>query len=91
MEQQLRKKALNLGATDFGISKAKGKKYYVIYNGRRINFGAEGYSDFTKHKDVGRVMRYWARHSKIKDKQGRRVINDKESPSYWSARLLWSV
>ncbi len=90
MIQRLQKKALTLGATDFGRSKAKGKKYYVIYNGRRINFGAKGYDDFTTHKDVTRVRKYWARHSKIKDKQGRRVIYNKESPSYWSARLLWS-
>jgi len=91
MIQSLQKKALTLGATDFGLSRTKNKKYYVIYNGRRINFGQKGYEDFTKHKDVGRQRAYWARHSKIKDKQGRRVINNKESPSYWSARLLWSV
>ena len=90
MIQRLQKKAMNLGATDFGRSKAKGKKFYVIYNGLRINFGADGYSDFTKHKDVGRQRAWWARHSKIKDKQGRRVINDKNSASYWASRLLWS-
>ncbi len=90
MIQRLQKKAMNLGATDFGRSKAKGKKFYVIYNNRRVNFGADGYSDFTKHKDVGRQRAWWARHSKIKDKQGRRVINDKTSPSYLSARLLWT-
>jgi len=89
MIQRLQKKALTLGATDFGRSKVKDKKFYVIYNGRRINFGADGYSDFTKHKDVGRQRAYWSRHSKIKNKQGRRVINDKNSPSYWSSRLLW--
>ena len=49
MIQRLQKKALTLGATDFGYSKAKNKKYYVIYNGRRINFGQKGYEDFTKH------------------------------------------
>ena len=32
MIQRLQKKALTLGATDFGYSKAKNKKYYVIYN-----------------------------------------------------------
>ena len=90
MIQRLQKKAMNLGATDFGRSKAKGKKFYVIYNGLRINFGAGGYSDFTKHKDVGKQRAFWARHSKIKDKQGRRVINDKNSASYWASRLLWS-
>ena len=91
MIQRLQKKALNLGATDFGLSRTKNKKYYVIYNGRRINFGQKGYEDFTKHKDIGRQRAYWARHSKIKNKKGQRVINDKESPSYWSSRLLWTV
>ena len=89
MIQRLQKKALSLGATDFGYSRTKNKKYYVIYNGRRINFGAKGYEDFTTHKSIPRQMAYWARHSKIKNKKGQRVINDKESPSYWSARLLW--
>ena len=89
MNKELYKKALTLGATHFGSSKNKNKKYYVIYNGRRINFGQKLASDFTKHNDVGRQRAYWARHSKIRDKQGRRVINDKTSPSYWSARLLW--
>ncbi len=89
MNKQLYKKALTLGASDFGESRTKNKKYYVIYNGRRINFGQKGYEDFTKHRDVGRQRAYWSRHSKIRDKQGRRVINDKNSPSYWSARILW--
>jgi len=88
--RELQKKAMTLGATDFGYSKAKNKKYYVIYNNRRVNFGQKGASDFTKHKDVGKKRAWWARHSKIKDKSGRRVINDKTSPSYWSSRLLWT-
>jgi hypothetical protein len=89
MIQRLQNKAIIHGATDFGYSKAKNKKYYVIYNGHRINFGARGYEDFTK-KSIPRQMAYWSRHSKIKDKQGRMLINNKESPYYWSARLLWS-
>jgi hypothetical protein len=90
MPKELHDKAMKLGASNFGYSKAKGKKYFVVYDGKTINFGAKGYSDFTKHQDVGRQRAYWARHSKIKDKKGRRVINDKTSPSYWAARLLWS-
>jgi hypothetical protein len=90
MPKELHDKAMKLGASDFGYSKAKGKKYFVVYDGKTINFGAKGYSDFTKHRDVGRQKAYWARHSKIKDKKGRRVINNKNSPSYWAAKLLWS-
>jgi hypothetical protein len=87
---RLRIKAKSLGASDFGLSQAKNKKYYVVYNNKKINFGDKRYEDYTQHKDVLRRTRFWSRHSKIKDDQGRRVINDKNSPSYWSARLLWS-
>ena len=87
---KLQEKSQKLGATDFGKSKNKRKKYFVVYDGKTINFGGKGYSDYTIHNDVGRQKAWWARHSKIRDKQGRRVINDKNSPSYWSAKLLWS-
>jgi len=86
----LENKAKKLGATNFGKSKNKTKKYFVVYDGKSISFGGKGYSDFTIHKDLGKRRAWWARHSKIKDKYGRRVINDKNSPSYWSARLLWT-
>jgi hypothetical protein len=89
MPKELHDKALKLGADDFGYSKTKDKKYFVSYNGKIINFGQKGYSDFTKHKDQKRKKAYWARHSKIKNKKGQKVINDKNSPSYWSARILW--
>ena len=87
---QLMTKAKKLGATAFGISKAKGKKYYVIYEGRRINFGAKGMSDYTIHKDKARRDRYRARHSKIKLKDGRLAYRVKESAAFWSWNLLWS-
>jgi len=85
-----RAKALRLGATDFGVSKAKGKKYYVIYAGKRINFGAKGMSDFTIHKDKKRRDRYRARHSKIRKKDGGLAYKDRRSASFWSWRILWS-
>jgi len=85
----LRKKALQLGATEFGPSKAKGKKYYVIYDGRRINFGAAGMSDYTIHKDEDRRRRYRARHGTIRLKDGRLAYKVKTSPAYWSWNLLW--
>jgi hypothetical protein len=86
----LQLKAKKLGASEFGISKAKGKKYYVIYKGKRINFGAKGMSDYTIHKDKARRDRYRARHSKIKLKDGRLAYKVKESPAFWSYRILWS-
>jgi len=89
MTIHLKQKALELGATDFGISKQKDKKYYVIYDGKRINFGAKGMSDYTIHKDDTRRASYIKRHSKIKNKQGQFVYTLKTSPSYWSMNLLW--
>ena len=86
----LKDKALRLGASDFGVSKAKGKKYYVIYKGKKINFGAKGMSDYTIHKDKARRDRYRARHSKIKLKDGRFAYKVKESPAFWSWTILWS-
>ena len=85
----LKAKALSLGATEFGPSRVKDKKYYVIYNGMRINFGAAGMSDFTIHKDPERRRRYRARHMTIKNKQGQLVYKIKTSPSYWALNLLW--
>ena len=83
-------KAKRLGATEFGPSRSKGKKYYVIYNGKRINFGAANMSDFTIHKDKDRRDRYRARHGKIKLKDGRLAYKVKTSPAFWSWRLLWN-
>jgi hypothetical protein len=84
-----KQKALSLGATEFGVSKAKGKKYYVIYGNKRINFGAYGMSDFTIHKDKDRRDRYRARHGKIKLKNGRLAYKNKNSPAFWSWHVLW--
>ena len=47
----LKTKALKLGATEFGISKVKNKRFYVIYNGKKINFGLKNGSTFIDHKD----------------------------------------
>ena len=85
----LKDKALRLGATEFGVSKVKTKKYYVIYKGKRINFGASGMSDFTIHKDTKRRDAFRARHMAIKNKHGQLVHKLKTSPSYWSLHLLW--
>ena len=56
MLQRLYNKAINLGATDLGYSKTKNKKYFVIYNNKRINFGQKGYEDFTTHKSIPRQL-----------------------------------
>lgn len=87
--EALRTKALSLGASQFGKSSVKTKKYYVVYKGKKINFGAKGMSDFTLHKDKARRDRYRARHGKIKLKDGRLAHKVKGTPAYFSWNLLW--
>lgn len=70
------------------------KKFSIIYHRddgteKIINYGAEGMSDFTQHKDEDRRRRFWSRFSGRKKKDGTRFIDDPESPLFWSARLLW--
>ena len=86
----LRNKALRHGASEFGVSNRRNKKFYVVYNGKSIHFGAKGYSDYTKHKDKERRDRYRARHKKIKLKDGSLAYKNKNQPAYWSWTLLWS-
>ena len=81
--------ARRLGATAFGRSKAKGKRFYVIYGGRRINFGLKGGSTFIDHRDEKKRKAWRARHSKIKLKDGSLAYRNKKQPAYWSYHLLW--
>lgn len=85
----VKRKAKKLGASEVGISERKGKKYYVIYKGKIIHFGAEGYSDFLEHKDKERRDRYRKRHAAILKKDGTPAYKDKFSPAYWSYFVLW--
>ena len=89
--EKLKQKAYQLGATELGKSNMKGKRFYVRYQGKKIHFGAEGGSTFIDHKDEKKRQAWRARHSKIRDKQGRLVYKLKTSPSYWSWSLLWIV
>lgn len=87
---ELRARALSLGATEFGESKVKNKRYYVVYNSKRINFGLKGGSTFIDHKDVAKKEAWYKRHSKIKNKEGQYVIGLKTSPDFWNLHLTWS-
>lgn len=87
--EALRKKAIGYGATDFGVSKVKSKRYYVIYQNRKINFGSDVGSTYIDHGDPVKRKAWYARHSKIKNKHGEYVINIKTSPDWWSAKILW--
>lgn len=54
-----------------------------------VNFGARGYSDFTKHHDVERRAAFHARMNGIKEKGGGRAVDDKLSAAYWAKKVLW--
>jgi hypothetical protein len=87
--QSLRNKALSLGATFFDISDRKNKRYYVIYEDKKIHFGSKDGTTFIDHKDEKKRTAWKARHSKILNKDGVKVITLKTSPSYWANVILW--
>ena len=55
-----------------------GKEYHV-------DFGAKGYSDFTKHHDEARKQLYLNRHSAREDWTKNGVL----TPGFWSRWILW--
>lgn len=62
-------------------------KYYIITNtGRRVYFGAYGYSDYTIHKDKDRKERYIERH-KQRENWTKSGI---DTAGFWSRWLLWN-
>jgi hypothetical protein len=83
-------KALSLGADEFGYSRLKSKRFYVIYEGKTINFGGRDAETFLEHKDENKRKAWVARHSKILNKHGIKVMGLKTSPSWWALKLLWS-
>ena len=70
------------------LKKTKGPKKFrvTLENGRKVEFGAKGYSDFTLHKDPERMQRYLIRHKKRED-WSKKGIN---TAGFWSRWLLWS-
>ena len=82
--------AKRLGATDFGKSQAQGKRFYVIYNGKKINFGSTSNNTFIDHHDALIQKNWRARHSKIKLKNGDYAYTVKTQPEYWSWHILWT-
>jgi hypothetical protein len=60
------------------------KKYDAIIDGKKkISFGANGMSDYTKHKDDDRKKRYLQRHKNDN-------YNNPLYPSFYSTHLLWN-
>ena len=66
-------------------SPIKEKKYRAYFsNGKHTDFGASGYSDFTKHKDPERKKRYIERHRK------RENWKDPTTAGSLSLYILWN-
>ena len=85
----LEDRARQLGATALAPSWRHGKKLAVLYQGKWIHFGAQGYDDFTEHRDEARRANYRARHGSIKLGDGRVARTVKTRPVFWSWELLW--
>ena len=86
---KLKKKAISLGASEFGVSTVKNKRFYVIYQGKKINFGLKGGSTFIDHGDSTKRRAWIARHSRITNKEGQYVIKLRTSADFWSKNILW--
>jgi len=70
-------------------SPINGKKYRVVFEpeGRHVDFGAIGYSDYTIHKDPTRMKRYLGRHKGMHENWG---PSGRYTAGWWSRWLLWS-
>ena len=86
----LRNKAIGLGATEFGLSKTKDKRMYVIFRGKKVNFGLKGGSTFIDHRDEAKRDAWMKRHTAIKLKDGSPAHMSQWSPSFWSKHILWN-
>ena len=60
------------------------KKDDAYIDGKKVSFGAKGYSDFTQHKDTERKKNYIARHRVNQN------WNDLKTAGAWSKNLLWN-
>lgn len=67
-------------------SKDKKKKFIAEIDGKKIGFGAYGYSDYTIHKDKKRKQRYIDRHQKNENWNK----NGIKTAGFWSRWLLWN-
>ena len=82
-------KAFELGAEDIGMSKRKDKRFYVVYNGKKINFGDPNAHTYFDGASPQKRKNYRARHSKIKLKNGSLAYKNKNQASFWAWNLLW--
>ena len=87
--ENLKSKAIEFGASEFGLSKTKTKRFYVIYKGLRINFGSKDGQTFIDHADDRKRIAWRARHSKIMMKDGTLAYKVKTSAEWWAWHMLW--
>ena len=67
--------------------RTKYKIILIFRNGKRrtIRFGAQGYSDYTKHKNKSRMLKYLMRHRSNENWTKSGIT----SKGFWSRWLLW--
>jgi len=64
------------------------KKYRVTTpSGKKIDFGAFSYSDYTLHKDSDRQARYISRH----EARENWTESGLETAGFWSRWILWNL
>lgn len=61
-------------------------KFTAHVDGKKVHFGAKGYSDYTKHKDPSRKQRYITRH-KARENWNKSGI---KTAGFWSRWILWN-
>jgi hypothetical protein len=66
-------------------SNRKGKKLMVVDFPRKIHFGANGYSDFTIHKDPKRKDSYDRRHGNSNEDW-----NNPNTAGFWAKWILFN-
>ena len=63
------------------------KKWRATFeNGRHVDFGRRGYSDYTMHKDHARMLRYLGRHRRRENW----TSTGRYTAGFWSRWFLWS-
>lgn len=63
------------------------KKWRATFeNGRHVDFGLRGFSDYTKHKDHARMLRYLGRHKRRENW----TPSGRYTAGFWSRWFLWS-
>jgi hypothetical protein len=63
------------------------KKWRATFpNGRHVDFGLRGFSDYTIHKDHARMLRYLTRH-RAREQWG---PSGRYTAGFWSRWFLWS-